>query len=138
MSSLEHARNAPQTAKRSVAASSARPRVQSSRVGATDSPELGSEVRPQDSVSNAPSRKTAQASLRTTGSHRSIEEKRAERTHITTKEIFQIRTRKPTKLVAEDRGSEIIKATGGKRDLRRAKDVGDEAAQARKGREALR
>lgn len=137
MSSLENARNVPQTARRTVATASARPRVPSSRVGASESPNLDSEVRPQDSVSNAPSRKTTSASLKTNGSRRSFEEKRTERTHITTKDTVHIRTKKSTKPIVEDRASSVTKTIDGKKDLRRAKAVDIEDTRRGEGKDAL-
>ena len=138
MSSLETARDVPRTTRRSVATASARSRVPFSRIGATDSPELGSELGPQDSASNAPSRKTTLTSSRTNGSHRTLEGRRAERTQITPEDTFQIRTSKSTRPVAEDRERDITKARGEEKNSWRAKAVGDEETRPRSRKEALR
>ena len=85
--------------RRTTATTGARPRVPSSRIENTEYLDSTGEVRPQDSASNAPHRRTTSGAQKATGSYRSSQERRAERSNVTVKDTVQIRTRSPIKAI---------------------------------------
>ena len=100
MSGLENARGNAATARRTTAASGARPRVSSTRVEVVDHLDSNSDVSPQDSASNAPHGRTISVPRGANGLFKDIRERRTERTRVTTKDSTSIRTRSPIKAVA--------------------------------------
>ncbi|MCJ1307020.1 hypothetical protein MMC25_000666 [Agyrium rufum] len=97
MSSIEPPRTAGTSARRPVNGTANKHRGPPSRVISRASPDIGSDILPQDSASNAPSRKPS-SSQRPNGIHRTLQEKRIDTRRTLTTETERIRTRSPVKV----------------------------------------
>ena len=76
---------------------SSRSRVQNSRSGANERPLSSGELIPEDSASNAPTRRSNSGSYRPNGYSKTIFESQKERIQQTTREKIQMKTKSPTK-----------------------------------------
>ena len=125
MSSLDKARAAAQNTRRSTAAAGARPRAPS-RLEAGEYSDSAGEVFPQDSVSNAPHRKSNSTSQRNSRLKRDSYERRSENTRTIVTETVRTRVRSPAK-TAVGHGSNGYATASGDRSApkeRRAVDHG--------------
>ena len=92
MSNRDARMNNTQSGRKTMAtATSARPRVPNSRFDDVENRPAGS------SSSNAPHQRSASGSLKPGVSHKSSQERRTERTTVTTRDRIQIRTKSPVK-----------------------------------------
>ena len=126
-----------QPTRRTTAAASARPRAPS-RNEAGDYSDSAGEIFPQDSVSNAPHRRTISTSHKSARSKRDVYEKRAETTRTTIIETGQTRTRSPARTLV-DHGVNGHTTLPGERNIIAEKRIAShEGSRQKKAKEALR
>lgn len=98
MSTSTSARNAAENSRRPSTASGAKFRGPSSRVAGKERPFSSGEVIPEDSASNAPSKRTVSEAHKVNGGSRTVSERQTGRSNVATRETLQVRTRSPFKV----------------------------------------
>lgn len=105
MSTSANARTAAESHRRLSAASGAKFRAPSSRLGARDRPLSSGDVIPEDSASNGPHRRSASGAQKPNGSG-TYGGKLTGRVHLTTRDNLQTRNRSPAKIPGGDGAKE--------------------------------
>ena len=137
MSTTANARNTAETSRRTSAASGAKSKAPSSRLGQRERPPSSAEVIPEDSASNGPHRRSAPGAHKVNGSTTTSGERQTRRVHLATRENLLVRMRSPVKDPmgdgTEDRGPKERVST-----RQSSRPVEGQAQAPRKEKKALR